>query len=204
MKLSYTTPAKLIGANYNPSIRTGKNELKKLMESIKKYGILNPVLIDDKSNIIDGHRRIACAKALKISAVPVITVDAKLKKDKYYEQINTTSRKMLPNEMIYIFINGGNVPESATKKIERLQTVLGAVNLKKLANKFVSVSVLTRGNKIGKYCGDPSNEFLRNCIMWIVNNKQSYQVRKALEDSIPVATLKTAIKENRPLKRNWK
>ncbi len=193
----------LVGAAYNPKVRTNNRELSELLNSIKKNGILYPLMVDSKMNVIDGHRRLACAKIMKYKTVPTIVSDSNLTKDEFYETINSTVRKMAANEMIYIFVNGGKVPPKTEKRLQILQEIMGTADLKRLGNKYISTSILSTGTKIGTYCGDKSPEFIRKAILWTVDQKQSYQVRKAIEDGVTKVSLIKAINSNKPLKRNW-
>lgn len=204
MKLQQTKTTKLVPAKYNPSIRVEKKHIKSLMASIKDNGILYPILVDRRMNVIDGHRRLACAKLLKINTVPVVISDSDISNDKCYETINTTARKMSPSEMIYVYVSGGVVPAKIRNKIKKLDEIIGLHELKRLGNKFVSIDILSTGKKIGKYCKDESSNFIKTAILWAVRHKQTYQVRRAIEDSTKPAILKKAIQSDRPLKHNWK
>jgi ParB-like chromosome segregation protein Spo0J len=49
-----------------------KKQIGQLAESIKRFGFINPVIIDDQGNIVAGHGRIEAAKLLRMRNVPVI------------------------------------------------------------------------------------------------------------------------------------
>lgn len=204
MKLQQLPTSTLIPAPYNPAIRTEKTVLKTLLDSIKQFGIMYPIMIDKNRRVIDGHRRLACAKQLKLKTVPTFLSDTKLSTDKVYELVNTTSRKMSPNEMIYVYINGGHVPKRIEKQISQLKEIVGAEELKRLGNRYVSIAVLSMGKKIGMHCNDLSPEFIKKAILWTIRNKMTYQVRKAIEDGISIRNLTDKIKANQPLKYEWK
>jgi len=53
----------------------GKNQLKKLQESISEFGFLTPCLIDQDFNLIAGHGRVEAAKALGMKEVPCVFVE---------------------------------------------------------------------------------------------------------------------------------
>lgn len=53
----------------------GKNQLKKLQESISEFGFLTPCLIDRDYNLIAGHGRIEAAKELNMKEVPCVFVE---------------------------------------------------------------------------------------------------------------------------------
>ena len=49
-------------------------QVAQLVESIKQFGWTNPVLIDEKGEIIAGHGRVMAAEMLKMDSVPVIVL----------------------------------------------------------------------------------------------------------------------------------
>lgn len=58
---------------YAHNARTHSTEqVAQLVESIKQFGWTNPVLIDEKGEIIAGHGRVMAAEMLKMDSVPVI------------------------------------------------------------------------------------------------------------------------------------
>ena len=204
MKLENVSPSRLVVAKYNPKIRTEKGKMNKLFGSIKKNGIVIPLLVDGSMNVIDGHRRLACAKNLKLKTVPVIISKSSTKKDELYETINTSSRKLSASELIFVSVNGGTVSPSAQKQISRLKEIVGYTELKKLGEKYVSISILNMGEKIGRHCMDKSNTFVKKSIMWVIKYRQTYRVRRAMEDGISKEKLKNIILNNKPLHYDWK
>lgn len=58
---------------YSGNARThSKRQIKQLAESISRFGFTNPVLIADDDTILAGHGRVAAAKLLGITQVPVV------------------------------------------------------------------------------------------------------------------------------------
>lgn len=58
---------------YKNNARThSKEQIKKIANSIKRFGFTNPILIDGDNNIIAGHGRWLAAQQLKIQEVPCI------------------------------------------------------------------------------------------------------------------------------------
>ena len=64
----------LAGLRPNPrNARThSKKQIRQIADSIRVFGFTNPVLIDDEAGIIAGHGRVAAAKVLGWTEVPVI------------------------------------------------------------------------------------------------------------------------------------
>ena len=57
----------------NPRTHSPK-QLKQIEASIRRFGFLNPVLVDGDNRIIAGHGRVAAAKALGLDRVPVVSI----------------------------------------------------------------------------------------------------------------------------------
>ena len=186
-------------AKYNPKART--EQINQLVKSIKEFGIIMPLVVDAENNLIDGHRRLASAKQLKLEKVPVVQIGGNLAKDKAYEIINTTSKKISNHDLIYIHINGGSIPRRALVKINLLEEVVGSDGLKKLGDKGATYTVLTYAWQVQKYCGEKdSKTFLKRAIFWLVDNKMIYSVRRAMEQKVKKEVISRAIAVNRPLK----
>lgn len=69
----------IVPNKYQPRKFFDETELDKLAESIKQYGIINPILArkkDDKYEIIAGERRFRAAKKIGLTEVPVIIKNA--------------------------------------------------------------------------------------------------------------------------------
>jgi len=49
-------------------------QIRDIAKSMRRFGFMNPVLIDDENKILAGHGRVAAAKELGISAVPCLRV----------------------------------------------------------------------------------------------------------------------------------
>ena len=75
----------LISAEYNP--RTiNEEELKQLQDSIKRFGVVEPILVnvnkERKDIIISGHQRLKACLTLDMKVVPTIELDLTLDKEK--------------------------------------------------------------------------------------------------------------------------
>lgn len=61
-------------AKYNPR-KISKKELQKLTESIKKYGLVQPIVVNKDYTIIGGHQRVEACRQLGITEVDVYILD---------------------------------------------------------------------------------------------------------------------------------
>lgn len=188
----------ILPAKYNPKGRS--EQINQLVKSIKEHGIIMPLIVDSKKNLIDGHRRLASAKRLRIDKVPVIQMDSKLSKDKVYEIINSTSKKISNHDLIFIFCNGGSIPKRAEKLINQLEEIVGSNGLRKLGERGATYTVLKYAWTVRKYCGQKSDLFLKKTIFWLINNKMIYSVRRAMEANVKKDVILRAIALGRPLK----
>lgn len=74
--------SKLQAADYNPR-KINKSALRKLKESITKFGIVKPIIINGENGILTaGHQRTKALKDLNIEFVPVIKLEGIEKSDK--------------------------------------------------------------------------------------------------------------------------
>lgn len=71
----------LIFAEYNPR-RINKHDFAKLVQSIKEFGFIEPVVINKDHTIIGGHMRVRAAQELKFTEVPCVEVDLPKEKEK--------------------------------------------------------------------------------------------------------------------------
>jgi ParB family chromosome partitioning protein len=62
-------------------IRKDMGDIESLMESIQKHGIMNPIVINKKNELIAGHRRLESCIRLGMRMVPVKVVDSESRID---------------------------------------------------------------------------------------------------------------------------
>ena len=71
LKIEQATPASLIP--YARNARTHSEEqIAQVAASIREFGFVNPILIDEESTVIAGHCRLAAARKLGLAEVPTI------------------------------------------------------------------------------------------------------------------------------------
>lgn len=71
IKVEYISPLELIPYEGNPRIHSD-SQIQKLQASIQEYGIVLPVLIDEKNIIIAGHAVVTASQKLEISEIPCV------------------------------------------------------------------------------------------------------------------------------------
>ena len=74
LEVKYRNTSELIP--YVSNSRThSKEQIEKIVQSIKEFGFTNPILIDGENGIIAGHGRLMAAMKLGMETVPTITLD---------------------------------------------------------------------------------------------------------------------------------
>lgn len=68
VKIADLKPYKKNARQHSPA------QIDQIVAAISEYGFTNPVLIDEKNNLIAGHGRLEAARILEMSHVPAITV----------------------------------------------------------------------------------------------------------------------------------
>ena len=205
MQLVIKHLSELKPSKYNPALRIEEGILKPLLSSIEEYGILTPLLISPTGQIIDGHRRFRCCQILGIDDIPCLIVSNDLlTPEEIYEEVGTTQRKLSNQEAIYIHMNGGKVSKSALEVIKKIEELLGREELKRLGEMYVSFRIYSWATKAAKYLGKPNDKkFTAKTLLWLVDKKQSYNLRRAMEDHVDPKVIRDAIRSNRSLTRLW-
>jgi DNA modification methylase len=72
-QIEYRDPKRLKVAEGNPKNHNPK-QIRLIGESIKRFGFLNPIIINRKGRVLAGHGRLATALQLGLATVPVIVV----------------------------------------------------------------------------------------------------------------------------------
>lgn len=82
-------------------IRTNPGDLIALRDSMRRLGLLQPILIDSKYNLIAGFRRLESAKMLGWESIEARLIETRDKKERLLIEAdeNTTRRDFSPEEM---------------------------------------------------------------------------------------------------------
>ncbi len=100
-------------------LRKDPGDLSDLVNSIHKSGLFNPVLVNEKNELLAGYRRIQSAKLLGWTEIECNIINAKSKLDKFNVEVDeNTARKDFSYEEL--------------QHIEEMKKYLNAKGLKKL------------------------------------------------------------------------
>jgi ParB family chromosome partitioning protein len=71
------------------------------MESMKKYGLLNPIVVNTKGELIAGHRRLESARRLGWKSIEVIVLEKESELEKLELEIeeNVQRKSLTPDEL---------------------------------------------------------------------------------------------------------
>lgn len=73
MEVQMLHPDKLKPYDKNPRTHS-EHQIHTIAKSIKEFGFVNPILVDEHRGIIAGHGRLAAARSLGLTEVPVLKV----------------------------------------------------------------------------------------------------------------------------------
>ena len=87
-------------------VRQNLGDLASLMDSLRRHGLLNPVVINNKNELIAGHRRIESAKRLGWSVIEVRIIDTEDKADLVEMEIeeNTQRKNLTTDELAEAYL----------------------------------------------------------------------------------------------------
>jgi hypothetical protein len=160
----------VVAAPYNPPGRTAEKALKQLLASMEDIGLLYPVLIDDGKNLIDGHRRLACAKLLGWEEIAAITLPRHdVHPDKAYASVNVTARKMGGNDALAVWLKN---PQAVHRKQAALFEQM---------RDDVGIGLYRTARELARHIGQDGPGFIRKAFVWLMDHATVGQVTKAME-----------------------
>lgn len=90
----------------NLRVRKNLGDIGALMESMKTHGLLNPITVTNKGELIAGHRRLESAKRLGWEYVDVVVLDEPDSIEKLEIEIeeNTQRKALSPDELADAYV----------------------------------------------------------------------------------------------------
>lgn len=79
-------------------IRTEAEGIPELAKSIEAYGLLQPIIIDERNNLIAGFRRLCAARLLHLDFIEVNVVKVRTRKDALLLEIEENDMRRSFNE----------------------------------------------------------------------------------------------------------
>lgn len=200
MKLTSVRIADLKLASYNPDNRVNEAKIKKLTTSIKKVGLLSPIIIDSHRNVIDGHRRIAAHKKLKIAMIPAIIND-KIENKQAYREVNANSVKMTGNDNLGIWLKDNDAVSPRTDAYyKNIEAIVGLEMLKILYKNGLSGTAFKLAKQIALDVSTETSGEIKKILKWLVDHKMMNRVRKSYDAGLDMKVVLKAVNANKPLK----
>lgn len=195
MNIEYIKVDELKPAVYNPPGRVSGHSLYELLASVKQVGILQPILVSQSLDVIDGHRRLACAKLAGLETVPCIVTDGN--RHEIYTSVNGTSKKLTLADDLYVYLSGGSMSGRSRAAIDALDKIIGLDGLETLAESGLSPrGTLQACETYERATGD---KITKKSAMWIINQRMSYRIRRAKENGIHPDIIRACVNANIPL-----
>lgn len=189
------------GAPFNPDTRTMPKNLRVLRDLIIKYGFRVPVQFSRDGILGDGHRRVACARSIGLKQIPAFRQD--LSVDEVFE-LNNGARKITDKELLKAYDNGfRNILAGKLSRLQTLRDLIGEDGIHRLAEKDISIFILSMARMVTNYCQIDDNDFTRRCIWWLVDYKQQFMVRRAIGGGIAPEVLERAVNEGKKIAQRW-
>lgn len=190
---------------FNPLPRTEPAALRDLLMQIRDVGIMSPLMVADDGYLADGHRRLACAKILGITHVPVRRVVGTAAE--WYHRLNDGGRPLTGKEWAESVARGLPIESVARRHrpdIAQLYSLLGEEDFRDLfANRRVAPHILSIAKRIGVYIDDSSGEMLRAIVLWLEKHNSQKMARDAMDGEINPYDLMRAVIEDRRIRNQW-
>lgn len=185
LKLQKVALSALEQANYNPKNRIKQRYLTRLIRSIENVGLVYPILIDEKSNvIIDGHRRYAACKKLGWDEIPCL-ISSGEEADTMYAEVNATQRGLSGNDLIQVYLKNPKAVTDVTRaKMLKAENTLGRKTLVEIAKRGLSYATFSEAERVARLIGVDSPEYVANITRWFMAFGKQREIRYAIQEGL--------------------
>lgn len=191
-------------AKFNPLKRTLPAKLGGLMGSIASHGMPVPIVITANNEIGDGHRRLACAKALGWELVPVVVWDG-LTAQQIWSILNAHQMSMSPAQWLEAVVCGlpvdqPEIPKSLSSTIKELLDILDEDTVWRIVEEGKSPEILKTARWVASKLGwldTDNNERVKRIIKWFLEYNAQAKARYIIGGDYGLDTLAEAIEAMR-------
>lgn len=193
------TIASIKVAPWNPKDRISERRLTQLRISIDDLGLFYPVLIDDKKNLVDGHRRLAIAKAFGWRRIPAITVPNG--HEYAYGSVQLTQQKLTGQDRIAVYlVNADALLLSQRQKIAIVEKTLGRWAVELLAKHGMTDAAFRTSKAIIRIMTKADIELTLEVVFrWVVKHKLG-TAHILLLGGYPPKDMAAKIKADKPIR----
>jgi hypothetical protein len=126
---------------YNPPSRTKEGaKLLALVEAVRQFGILGPVLITPDRDVIDGNRRLAAARVLGLESVECIVCD--VDKDRVFAMLNSNTVPLGGKGWLSVGRGGGWLPDRERAQYDEIFKLVGSYGVDLLISQNIGLNIL--------------------------------------------------------------
>jgi hypothetical protein len=191
----------------NPPVRTTQKEIRGLSKRLDSSKCQVPLvtIFDEKDNmywVIDGGRRLEACRIIDKGYVDILVIDKYHgTKEDLFVMLNRDVLKFNQKQQLYLMRHEGVFFTKRLKdKYDYLMNVGGIELIDLMIERQQSVpNVRNYTDKASKYCKKFLIEDIKTIVYWLVDNKQTYPIRRAMEARISPELLWSTIKKNRRL-----
>lgn len=192
-------------APFNPPNRVEEQKLKQLRDSIQRVGMLHALLVTSENELFDGHRRLACAKALGWAEVPVTVHDGDL--ESLWKEVNAYTATIRPAtwwQAVAYGLNLEHVPSAQRKLIQESRKWIEVEESNKIAIEHSkSTDVIRMAINVARYIEEDSDEMKGRILKWLVKHEMSFNVHNYMVGRQPSELIRDAILADKPITRGW-
>ena len=190
----------IIEAPFNPPGRIEKGKLESLRDSIARLGILTPLTVSRDKRLIDGHRRLACAKALGMTEVPCLVVSVGLQEG--WTEHNVHTAPISAAQLMYansLGLSEEYIPPKQRSIIARFRETAGE-RYEEFSAAGVSPNAIHAAWKAAKYVGRDTMGWKRKILWWMIDTTSQWHTERAIRLGFDPVVLRSAIMEGKPLR----
>jgi hypothetical protein len=206
IEVVYVNTSDIEPSDFNPDSRVNVKALEGLEGEVKKAGrILVPLALTCEGKLADGHRRLAVAKRLGMRRVPCIYYNEKDPK-KLWASLNTGTKAVDSKTWVEAYSKGLDLdyfPPRQKSQMIGLQRILTEEEFATFVSKRRSPGLLTSAYQIAYRCGDVSDAFVREIILWVMEYEQMHLLKHAMADGLPIDRVIEIILERQKMHKGW-
>lgn len=192
-------------AHFNPPHRVTDKEVRELADTIRTHGIISALTMSiDDNCLADGHRRLAAAKLVGLTTVPVQWRHGTAAE--LWALMNRTARPITSRDWWIASSReiavATNANRRMSKRLESLLRILEPEDYAEMAQRR-SPGIFTTAIRVANYVGHGKDDtFMRACLLWLDKHDQQRPVIDALrkDAQAPASAFIAAITEDRPLR----
>jgi hypothetical protein len=184
-------------AKFNPASRQA--DIKSLIASIEKVGLLVPITVTKQLEVADGHRRIAAYKKLGWTDIPAIVAEGTLAE--LFSEINGSVKRLTGEQTLEVYLKE---PEAVGVKVrnqlKELEQVAGRTMLVRMHKGKFALGTWQAAKRIVAEAEIDDEDFTVQTLKWIMKYRCARNVRRALQLGTAPSKIVAAVKNDKPLR----